>query len=59
MTPFNQDELPLAEQAWRDLAQPGARTRKPDPGAADTYVLPNLFFSAYEAVATGRSPIQS
>jgi alpha-beta hydrolase superfamily lysophospholipase len=38
-------------QADNEITQAGAPTRKTDAVAADTIVLPNLFFSAYEALA--------
>jgi pimeloyl-ACP methyl ester carboxylesterase len=38
-------------QASSEVIQAGAPTRKSDPVAPDTVVLPNLFFSAYEALA--------
>lgn len=38
-------------QASNEVTQAGAPTRKTDPVAPDTVVLPNLFFSAYEALA--------
>lgn len=38
-------------QASNEVTQAGAPTRKTDAVAPDTIVLPNLFFSAYEALA--------
>lgn len=38
-------------QATSEVTQAGAPTRKTDTVAPDTLVLPNLFFSAYEALA--------
>ena len=38
-------------QAKSEIVQAGAPTDKTDAVAADTIVLPNLFFSAYEALA--------
>ena len=38
-------------QATSEIVQAGAPTRKTDQVAPDTLVLPNLFFSAYEALA--------
>jgi pimeloyl-ACP methyl ester carboxylesterase len=38
-------------QAESEVTQAGAPTRKTDVVSADTIVLPNLFFSAYEALA--------
>ena len=38
-------------RATSEIVQAGVPTRKTDQVAADTVVLPNLFFSAYEALA--------
>lgn len=43
--------------ASNDMMQAGQQTQKDDAVAADTVVLPNMFFAAYEALALRLAPV--